>query len=100
MTDAIQHPIRRIEPQPRHRLLIHWKAGGQSVVDFSDEVANGPVWEPLRDENLFARVRLVKRGRVIEWPDPIRHNGEPEIDVDADWLWYIAQAQSAAIAAE
>jgi hypothetical protein len=100
MTEAIQHPIQRIAPQPGYRLLIHWKAGGNAIVDFSDDVAHGPIWEPLRDERLFAQVRLVKRGRVIEWPEPVRHNGEPAIDIDADGLWYMAQAQNTAIAAE
>ena len=100
MTEAILHPIQRIEPQPGYRLLIHWKAGGHAVVDFSDDVANGPVWEALRDERLFAKVRLIKRGRVIAWPEPRRRNGDPEIEVDADGLWHMAQARSAAIAAE
>jgi hypothetical protein len=54
MTEAIQHPIQRIAPQPGYRLLIHWKAGGNAIVDFSDDVAHGPIWEPLRDERLFA----------------------------------------------
>ena len=100
MTEAILHKIDRIEPQPGYRVLVHWRAGGTSVVDFSDDVANGPIWAPLRDEQLFAKVRLVNRGRVIEWPEPGHPNGWPTVDVDADGLWYMAQAQNAAIAAE
>jgi hypothetical protein len=100
MTEAILHPIQRIAPQPGYRLLVHWREGGHTVVDFSDDVANGPVREPPRDERLFARVRLARRGRVIAWPEPRHPNGWPTVDVDADGLWYIAQTQNAAIAAE
>jgi hypothetical protein len=100
MSDCFLHPIDRIEPRPGYRVLVSWRAGGQSLVDFSDDVAHGQVWQPLRDEALFANVRLVNNGTVIEWPEPKRHNGEPEIDVDADGLWYMALEQNAAIAAE
>ena len=98
--DAFLHPIDRIEPRPGYRVLVFWKDGGQSLVDFSDDVAHGPIFETLRDERKFARVRLVKKGTVIEWPEPVRNNGDPMIDIDADGLWYMAQAQKAAIAAE
>jgi hypothetical protein len=100
MTEAILHPIQRIAPQPGYRLAVHCREGGHAVVDFSDDVANGPVWWPLWDERLFAKVRLVKRGRVIAWPESRHPNGWPTVDVDADGLWYMAQAQNAAIAAE
>ena len=66
IADAFLHPIDRIEPQPGYRILVFWKAGGHSLVDFSDDVANGAVFEPLRDEQKFARVRLVREGTVIE----------------------------------
>ena len=100
MTDAFLHPIDRIEPLPGYRILVHWRAGGQSVADFSDDVANGPVWAPLRDEALFARVRLTSNGTVIEWPEPLGRNGEPTVDVDADGLWFMTHSRTAALAAE
>lgn len=77
---------------------MFWKAGGQSLVDFSDDIAHGPVFEPLRDQRLFAQVRLIREGTVIEWPEPARYNGEPEID--ADGLWHMDQEQNIAVAAE
>jgi len=79
---------------------VFWCAGGQSLVDFSDDIALGPVFEPLRDERLFAQVRLIREGTVIEWPEPARYNGEPEIEIDADGLWHMAQEQNIAVAAE
>ena len=100
MSDAFAHPIDRIEPRPGYRVLVVWTGGGQSMVDFSDDIAHGPIFAPLRYEGLFARVRLVNDGTLIEWPEPVRHNGEPAIDIDADGLWHMAQARNAAVAAE
>lgn len=100
IADAFLHPIERIEPQAGYRILVFWKAGGQSMVDFSADVANGPMFEPLRDPRLFTQVRLIREGTVIEWPEPIGLFGEPAIDIDADGLWYMAQSQHTAVAAE
>ncbi len=100
MTDAFLHPIDRIEPLSGHRILVHWREGGQSVADFSDDIAHGPVWEPLRNETQFARVRLINSGTLIEWPEPVGRNGEPAIDVDADGLWFMTHSEKAALAAE
>ncbi|MSP02795.1 MAG: DUF2442 domain-containing protein [Acetobacteraceae bacterium] len=100
MTDDILHHIDHVDPLPGYRLRVWWRAGGQSLVDFSDDVADGPVWAPLRDERLFAKVQVIDNGRVIEWPEPRRANGWPVVDIDADGLWYTALQQSGAVAAE
>ncbi len=100
MSEAFLHPIARIEALPGYRLLVHWRDGGQSVADFSDDIAHGPVWAPLRDERLFAGVRLVRGGTWIEWPEPRLRNGAPAIDVDADGLWSMAAGQKTSLAAE
>jgi hypothetical protein len=94
------HHVAKIEPQPGYRVLVHWVNEGQSLIDFSSDVANGPVWAPLRDQRLFAKVRVVDYGRVIEWPEPGQGPDWPQVDIDADGLWHMAQAQSAAVAAE
>ena len=99
MSSAFQHPIARIETLTQYRLRVWWRAGGQSVVDFSDDIANGPVWEPLQDERMFATVRLVDRGTVIQWPEPV-WNGAPLLEVDADGLWHMAREQNLPVAAE
>jgi Protein of unknown function (DUF2442) len=100
IAEAFLHPIERIEVQPGYRILVFWKDGGQSMVDFSDDVAHGPAFAPLKDERLFAQVRLVREGTVIAWPEPIGLFGDPDVDVDADGLWHMAQAQNIAVAAE
>ena len=94
------HRIASIEPVPGYRLLVRWSTGQQSLTDFSGDIANGPVWEALRDEHLFSQVRVTYHGMSIEWPEPTRPNGDPAIDVDADGLWHMAAGQNAAFAAE
>jgi hypothetical protein len=64
--------IARVGPRPGNRLLVHWREGGQSLIDFSKDIASGPVWAPLRDERLFNKVRVVNDNRVSEWPEPNR----------------------------
>jgi len=100
MTGAILHPIDRIAPLPGYRLRIWWRSGGESVIDFADDVATGPVWAPLCDPVMFAKVCLVDQGTAIEWPEPKDRNGWPSVDVDADGLWHMAQRQRGAVAAE
>jgi hypothetical protein len=96
MTDGILHPIESIEAQPGYRLLVTWATGGQSTIDFSGDIRRGGIWEALRDEARFAQVRLAFRGRVVEWPEPVRPDGTPRIDVDADGLHAMAARQRAA----
>ena len=56
----------RVGPRPGYRLLVHWREGGLSLIDFSKDIASGPVWAPLRDEHLFNKVRVVNYDRVSE----------------------------------
>ena len=91
--------IEAIRPLPNHRLFVRWTNGGEAVVDLADDIANGPVFRPLRDERLFAQVELSDDGRVIAWPEP-RNEFGPLIDIDADGLWFTAQEQRRAVAAE
>ena len=94
------HHVAKVEPKPGYQVLVQWVNEGQSPIDFSSEIANGPVWAPLKDWQLFAKVRVVDYGRVIEWPEPNQGPDWPQVDIDADGLWHMAQAQNAAVAAE
>ena len=94
-----EHCIEAIEPLPGHRLAVRWETGARSVIDFSTDVQTAPIWAPLRDEHLFAKARIVADGAVVEWPEPARANGWPNVDVDADGLWAMAQRQSGSVAA-
>ena len=82
--------IARVGPRPGYRLLVHWREGGLSLIDFSKDIASGPVWAPLRDEHLFNKVRVVNYDRVSEWPEPNQGHDWPQADIDADGLWHMA----------
>jgi hypothetical protein len=93
VTDGILHRIQAVEPSSGYRLRVTWSTGEQSDVDFSDDVHKGGVWTELRDERIFGRARVAYDGTVLEWPEPVRANGEPELDIDADGLWVMAAEQ-------
>jgi hypothetical protein len=76
---------------------FHVKRPGMDVERW---IADGPVWAPLEDWQLFAKVRIVDYGRAIEWPEPNQGPDWPQVDIDADAFWHMAQAQNAAVAAE
>jgi len=90
VTDGILHRIKTVEPRSGYRLHVTRATGEQSDVDFSDDVQNGGVWTELRDEQLFGQARVAYDGCVLEWPEPLRGNGEPRVDIDADGLWVMA----------
>ncbi len=54
----------------------------------------GGVWTELRDERLFGQARVAFDGTVLEWPQPVRANGEAMVHIDADGLWAMAVEQS------
>jgi hypothetical protein len=93
------HHVAKVEPLTGYQVLVHWVNEGQSSIDFSSDVANGPVWAPLKEARLFNKVHVVDNGRVIEWPEPNQGPDWPQVDIDANGLWHMEQAQNAAVAA-
>jgi hypothetical protein len=91
--DGILLRIKTVEPRSDYRLRVAWATGEQWDVDFSDDVHEGGGWTELRDEQLFGRARVAYDGCVSEWPEPLRGNGEPRVDIDADGLWVMAVEQ-------
>ncbi len=49
--------IIKISALPGYRLQVQFEAGVSGTIDLSDDLF-GPMFEPLRDEALFAQVRL------------------------------------------
>ena len=47
-----------------YQLLIHFNNGKSMIVDLAQEL-DGPIFEPLRDLNIFRKFTLV--GNTIEW---------------------------------
>ncbi len=96
MTDGTLHPIACVQPQAGYRLLVTWKSGDQSTINFADDIGHGGIWAALRDQSRFAQVRVAYHGQVLEWPDPAGVDGAPRIDVDADGLHEMAMRQQEA----
>jgi DNA-binding XRE family transcriptional regulator len=70
-------------------LRVHWRKGGESLVDVSGMIENFKLYAPLRHESeLFRQVRVGEYGTDIVWTD--------EIDMSADTLWRLAREQSGA----
>lgn len=66
-------------------LLVVFDAGDR-FVDLTPVIAQGGVFEPLRDWTHFEKVEVGPNSRSLVW-----HVGEDVIDLDADALWAIAQ---------
>lgn len=50
-----------------YTLRIHFDDGTEQVIDF-EAVLYGPVFEPLRNLELFNQVKLVEEVGCLEWP--------------------------------
>src|SRR5437773_888614 len=61
-----------------HRLRLMYADGASFELDFQDEIEAGGVMTALADPAIFAAVKVVRRGRAIEFPG--------EIDFCADSL--------------
>jgi Protein of unknown function (DUF2442) len=52
-----------------HRLRLTFADGAAGVIDLSHLLGRGPVFEPLRDPEYFARVQVDPEGGTIVWPN-------------------------------
>jgi hypothetical protein len=59
--------VTRVTARPGYRLEVEIEGGWIGVLDLTSELY-GPVFEPLRDPELFNQVRLDEFG-VICWPN-------------------------------
>ncbi len=66
--------VRALEP---FRVWLRFSDRTEGTVDLADIFERGGVYEPLRNPNLFARVRLSRSFRTIEWPGGI--DLDPEV---------------------
>jgi len=74
--------LRRVQARPNSRLLVEFSDGVTAEVDLSSRLF-GPMFEPLRDAEMFGRVTLDEFG-VPCWP-----NGA---DIAPDTLYRLAAA--------
>ena len=59
--------VERIEYRSGYSFLVVFDDGTSGVVDFSDYLHRGPVFEPLRDPEFFRQARV--EGGTIAWPN-------------------------------
>ncbi len=59
----------KVEPLSGYRLRITYADGVEGVIDLSDQVGRG-VFEPLKDENEFRKVRIGDYGQIA-WSDDL-----------------------------
>ncbi|MGB4061241.1 MAG: DUF2442 domain-containing protein [Burkholderiaceae bacterium] len=55
-----------VKALPNHRLQLHFSNGAAGIVDLSQELW-GSVFEPLKDESLFATARQCEVMGTVVW---------------------------------
>ena len=59
--------LRKVKARPDHRLYLEFEDGARGVVDVSSRLF-GPMFEPLKDPELFQQVRIDEFG-AVSWPN-------------------------------
>jgi hypothetical protein len=59
--------VTQVKAMSRYRLEVEFSDGTRGVVDLADRLF-GPMFEPLRDENLFAHATVDEFGAIV-WPN-------------------------------
>jgi hypothetical protein len=75
-------------------LKLAWNDGYEGIVDLRGIIAEGELFEHLRNPDNFKNVRVERHGHSIYWGE----EGEEEVDFGCDRLREIAQEQAALVA--
>jgi hypothetical protein len=89
MSDILH--ITEVAPILSGVLKLKWDDGYEGVVDLRPIIADGEIFEPLRDPERFRSVRVAEFGHSIFWLDD---EGD-EVDFGCDRLREIAERQAA-----
>ena len=92
MTDTLR--ITAAEPITHGVLKVAWSDGYEGVVDLRTIMADGEIFESIRDPASFQNVRVENYGHSIYWGD----EGEEDVDFGCDRLREMAEEQAAMIA--
>jgi hypothetical protein len=83
------HRIRRVKPyDDRGRMWVDFDDDDNAVIDLSPILAQGGVFEALRDFNRFAAVEVGPHGRSLLW-----RVGDDVVDLCADALWLMVHPE-------
>lgn len=80
------HQIASLKPGPDYVLNVVWEDGSTMAVNMRSLIREGTAFAPLKDQDLFATVRIAEHRQSIEWFDPISP-GEIMVDYHADSLF-------------
>jgi len=92
MTDILH--INAVEPVVHGVLKLVWDDGYEGVVDLRGIIADGQVFEHIRNPDNFRQVRLESYGHSIYWGE----EGDEIVDFGCDRLRELAEEQAALLA--
>ena len=75
-------------------LKLAWSDGYEGIVDLRGVIADGQIFEHIRDPENFRNVRLESYGHSIYWG----REGDEEVDFGCDRLREMAEEQAALLA--
>jgi Protein of unknown function (DUF2442) len=75
-------------------LKLTWNDGYEGIVDLRGVIADGELFEFIRDPNNFKQVRVEGYGHSIYWGE----EGNEEVDFSCDRLREMAEEQAALLA--
>jgi hypothetical protein len=75
-------------------LKLVWNDGYEGIVDLRGVIADGKIFEHIRDPENFRNVRLESYGHSIYWG----REGDEEVDFGCDRLREMAEEQAALLA--
>jgi hypothetical protein len=75
-------------------LKLSWNDGYQGIVDLRGTIADGDIFESIRDAETFKKVELEKNGHSIYWGE----DGNEDVDFGCDRLREMAEAQAELLA--
>ena len=78
------HRVIAVRPLAPFKVWLRFADRREGIVDLEETFAQGGVFEPLRDPETFARVRIEREFGTIEWP------GEVDLDPDALYARLVA----------
>jgi hypothetical protein len=91
MSDILR--ITRAEAVLPGVLKLAWNDGYEGIVDLRGKIADGEIFEPIRDREIFKNVRVADFGHHIYWGDE-----DDGVDFGSDRLREIAEEQAALLA--
>lgn len=75
-------------------LKLTWNDGHEGVVDLRGAIADGPIFESIRNPEEFRKVRIESYGHYIYWGE----EDNTQVDFGCDRLREMAEEQAALLA--